>query len=206
MAVCSVDCLARAPLNSFGRTNKWGVRCCAGEVRQVLNTDLAEFSIPDSAIAVGRADGRPRPFDCPAAAYAADATADAAPLDVAQLTAQGDQVPCGGEMGAMMRVAQNVLRVRDLSAVRVEWKGLEAALRSAGRQLMPGVGLRAELCSVLVYRRGGFFWPHRASTKGPQHVGTLEVLLGPVTKEGGELVPYSQGRGIASWRPTAAGD
>jgi hypothetical protein len=72
---------------------------------------------------------------------------------------------------------------------------------------MPGVGLRAELDSVLVYRRGGFFWPHRASTKGPQHVGTLEVLLGPVTGyEGGDLVLYSRGPGIASWRPTAAGD
>jgi hypothetical protein len=58
-AVCGVDCLARAPLNSFGRTNKWGVRCCANEVRRVLNIDLAEFSIPDSAIAVGRTDDRP---------------------------------------------------------------------------------------------------------------------------------------------------
>jgi hypothetical protein len=155
-AVCDVDCLVRAPLNSFGRTNKWGVRCCAKEVRQVLDIDLAEFSIPDS-IAVGRADGRPRPFDgCPAAAYAADATADAAPLDAAQLTALSEQVPDGGEMDTMLHFSQrHVLRVRDLSAVRVEWKGLEAALYAAGRQLMPGVGLRAELCSVLVYRRGG---------------------------------------------------
>jgi hypothetical protein len=207
-AVCGVDCLARAPRNSFGRTNKWGVRCCAGEVRQVLNTDLAEFSIPDSAIAVGRTDDRPRPSDgYVAAAYAADATADAAPLDAAQLTALGEQAPDGGGTEAVLGVTQrNVLRVRDLSAVRVEWKGLEAALYAAGRQLMPGVGLRAELDSVLVFRREGFFRPHRALTTGTQHVGTLEVLLGPVTKEGGELVLYSRGRGIASWRPTAAGD
>jgi hypothetical protein len=129
-------------------------------------------------------------------------------LNAARLTALGEQAPCGGGTEAVLDATQrNVLRVRDLSAVRVEWKGLEAALYAAGRRLMPGVGLRAELDSVLVFRRGGFFRPHWPLTKEPQHVGTLEVLLGPVTRyEGGDLVLYSRGPGFALWQPTAAGD
>jgi predicted 2-oxoglutarate/Fe(II)-dependent dioxygenase YbiX len=168
--------------------------------------DLAAVGIPDPAFYVGRAD------DFSATVHAADAAADAAPLDAVQLKALCVQAPCGRGTETVLDTTQrNVQRVRDLSAVRVEWKGLDTALRAAGRQLMPGVGLRAELYSVLVYRPGDFFRPHRDSMKGKQHVGTLTVLLGPVTEyKGGDLILYrareSERNELATWRPTADGD
>jgi hypothetical protein len=185
--ICNVDCLSRAPPSSFGDVDKESAaRCCAKKVSALLGIDLAAVNLPDPAFSVGRADA----FS--ATVYAADASADAAPLDAMQLKALCVQAPCGRGTETVLDTTQrNVLRVRDLSAVRVEWKGLDAALRAAGRQLMPGVGLRAELYSVLVYRPGDFFRPHRDSMKGKQHVGTLTVLLGPVTEyEGGDLILY----------------
>jgi hypothetical protein len=193
--ICNVDCLSRAPPSSFGGVEKDSrARCCARKVSVLLGIDLAAVDIPDPAFFVGRADA------FTATVHAADASADAAPLDAVQLKALCEQAPCGrGTKTVLDTTQRNVLRVRDLSAVRVEWKGLDAALRAAGRQLMPGVGLRAELYSVLVYRPGDFFRPHRDSMKGKQHVGTLTVLLGSVTEyKGGDLVLYRARKGAAS--------
>ena len=60
----------------------------------------------------------------------------------------------------------------------------------------PGDRLEARLYKLLVYERGGFFFPHRDSEKAPGMIATLTISL-PVAGEGGELIVRHRDREIA---------
>ena len=93
-----------------------------------------------------------------------------------QLRPLCEQAKCGRGSETVLDLESR--KTLETSSVKMEWPGLEEALRKSSAILMPGFQLAAHLYKVLLYQQGDFFRPHVDSRRDPRHMLTLVVDCG----------------------------
>lgn len=109
---------------------------------------------------------------------------------VKQLLSMSEQAPLGKGEETVVDLSIRKTRKIPSTKIRVEWAGLEAAVKEAYEQLRqqsaPTCRWVAKFHDVLIYQSGDFFREHRDSKKGPNHIATMSVVLkGPRGCSGG---------------------
>ena len=113
------------------------------------------------------------------------------------LADQAEQAPFGkGTETVLDRTVRDTLQIgpEKLSVGGKAWSDTLAGIVAAATEGLgcPPGSLAADLYKLLLYKRGGFFAPHRDTEKSDGMVATLVVSL-PVTGEGGTLIVRHMG-------------